>query len=226
MPTLLLALQILCVGDSLTQGVPEVGLNTYCDQSAHTTTNLGRTGWTIGDWLVAFDDEAVPALANQDAISILIGTNDVLQGRSSSSMFGDLESLVGMFFDNDVSDIVLSIPPHIQGDVESLFFSTSEANSRFDAYAFAIEGLWNNDARIHPGVDWRTLPLPYSTELGEPNVWLDTVHPWVTGHTIATPYMDAAFQTVPEPGAGLSVALGFVWLGFRQRNERARGGTQ
>ncbi len=217
---MILSLQVLCIGDSLTMWP-----DSYCDQSKHETVNLGQPGRTTSNWRNAFFNEVLPALQAQhfDVVSILLTTNNARDGVSAETTESDLGFIIYWLGRLDVDDVVLSIPPHVQTEGHLPWFgklSVAEINSHIDTYAPIIERLAATRPVARLGVDWRKLDLSY------PRDWADPVHLNASGLTVGSAAMDSAGgpvdASVPEPGRAGLLGLGLACRSARvQRTHRA-----
>lgn len=209
--TLLLGIQVLFVGDSITVGTgadPGMG---YVDRIAAgnpewSVVNAGCGGSTTRDWTLpklpgapdscafrgAFEQLAEPH-EDADIVHILLGTNDATGFFESgpvpaSEWLGNVELLSSRFS----GDVVVSFPPPLPDPA-------SDAQARIDAYASLLAArALDGDAPFRLGADFSQLS----------RALLDGVHPANAGHAWMAEQLSPLL--VPEPATLTLVGLGLI----------------
>jgi len=224
MNTIAALLTILCIGDSITAWE-----DSYCDQSVHQTLNVGVDSTLTETWAdrAYFDEYAGTVLLaeNIDVVSILLSTNDASREKSAESVGMNMQLIIDYLKDYGVDNIVISLPPWFQDP-------TNYWSSLYNPYLVAsrpvILAVIDANPEVNLGVDWTELDLPF------PEMWEDRVHPNPAGHTVATPFMDAAFERyvlepIPVPGLSITainsltiILLVIGYYGYLEKAKAAR----
>ncbi len=200
---LLLALNVLCIGDSLTN--PDDGvLPKYCTQAAHTVTNIAVGGTTAQGWNSSrADSDARPVLeaGGIDVVTILLGANDNGIGRSQAQFKADIEGIISQCKGWDATaDYMLLAPAY-----------TAVTPATIDLYAVAIEQICAADADVFCGFDTRTLPRSFFPDL---------IHPNTEGHALMRDGYN--YHVVPEPGLPILTAAALLSLAAIARSRASR----
>jgi lysophospholipase L1-like esterase len=219
--TLLLGLQVLFVGDSITAGQGADPGSGFVDLIAAanpdwTVHNAGCGGSTSVDWVVpqqpeapehcaftgAFEQLAEPYV-DADVVHILLGTNDATGFFEGVVLPDEYASNIETLALRFVGDVVVSLPPPFPDPDDS-------AQLFLDFYTEALISLaLSSDAPFRLGADFGLLD----------RALLDGVHPTNEGHA----WMAAELNTllVPEPGSVGMLLTGLCWLAARSRREPA-----
>lgn len=222
---LLVGLQMLFVGDSITAGGaadPGLGFVERVATSAPgwDVVNAGCAGATSRDWVLpqdpdlpehcaftgAFEELAAPH-AGADVVHILLGTND------STGFFeegvpvspGEYAQNIGLLAARFGGDVLVSIPVPFPD-------ATSGSQVLLDAYAVEIVAL-----AAAPGAPFR-LGADFS---GLDRARLDGVHPDNDGHAWMAGQLLPLL--VPEPASGSLLGLGLVVAGAARGRRIGRG---
>jgi lysophospholipase L1-like esterase len=218
--TLLLGIQVLFVGDSITAGVaadPGLGFveRIAADHSEWEVINAGCPGASSLDWTLpkppdapdhcafrgAFELLAEPYV-DAEVVHILLGTNDSTGFFESEPVGPDeyasnIETLALRF----AGDVFVSIPPPFP-DPDDI------AQARLDLYALELILLAASpNAPFRLGADFSLLD----------RAALDGVHPTNDGHAWMADQLNALL--VPEPGTVGMLLVGLCWLAVRSRRE-------
>ncbi|MBW2267093.1 MAG: SGNH/GDSL hydrolase family protein [Deltaproteobacteria bacterium] len=224
--TLLVGIQVLFVGDSITagtgadpgQGFVDLMASANPDRSVH---NAGCGGSTTRDWVLpklpgapehcafggAFEQLAAPHV-DADLVHILLGTNDSTGFFEPGSVGPDeyasnIEALAVRF----TGDVVVSIPTPFP-DPDDI------VQSRLDLFALELISLSESaDAPFRLGADFSRMD----------RAMLDGVHPTNEGHAWMAAQLSSVL--VPEPASAMLLLMGLLALSARRPRARAmRGG--
>lgn len=199
---LLLAIQVLAIGDSITQDNTAYGITSFpafvtcCD-----VYNAARNGTTTEDWLqqiVPWTEDGL--LSSPDFVAIELGSANAIWELGPDDFEQDMHDIVDYLIAEGVEGIVLSIPPYV---LESIPV-TLVWNDIIDELAIRIQNVVDAYPQVRLGVDLRQLDLTY----------FDDVHPDTASHQfVIAPAYDEAWL-VPEPGVMLQLVAGAGVIGL------------
>jgi lysophospholipase L1-like esterase len=216
--SLLLALNVLCIGDSNTEFGPS-----YCDISIHDTTNIGQSATTTQTWArrTLYDTYTSGVeIETFDVVSFLLGGNDTNIDRDPAIVASNLNTTIEWLIDDGAQRIAIALPAHW---ADSGFWSPEELalkNDLLDAYALEFQAIADARPGVYISTDWRELGLLY------PDHYTDFVHYNATGHTIAAESVDIDLALigelpvvpVPEPSQSLLIVVGVLTLALMKRH--------
>ena len=218
--TLLLGIQVLFVGDSITVGTGADPGQGYVDLLASANPewdviNAGCGGATTRDWVLPKPPDAPESCAfrgafellaepyvDAEVVHILLGTNDSTGFFESEPVGPDeyasnIETLALRF----AGDVFVSIPLPFP-DPDDI------AQARLDLYALELIELAESlNAPFRLGADFSLLD----------RALLDGVHPTNDGHAWMADQLNGLL--VPEPGTVGMLLIGLCWLAVRSRRE-------
>lgn len=210
---LILALSVICIGDSMTHG--NVVATNYCDTSTHETLNTSISATTALGW-GGLDREYWEAHGSFQVAHILLGSNDAAWRFPTEDVLAALLRIVDRV---DADIVVISLEPL------SLGGNAINRNPDLTRYNLAIPELWAIEG-IYEGIDWNALPGIQTDEYYRYQETPNGLHPNAATHALARPLTDAAIQkawddftAVPEPSSALLVATALVTLGVVRRRE-------
>jgi lysophospholipase L1-like esterase len=165
------------------------------DETLNGGSEEGHTAPSIASTLTTY---------HPNVVLLMIGTNDILQGRDPATSAGTLDSLVGAIFANDagVHLLLASITP----------LSDANADARAVAYNSAIPAIITKYKGMSDNITFVDMhaALNTTTDLS------DGIHPTAAGfQKMADAWYAAA--TVPEPTSMSLLAVASVGLMARRR---------
>lgn len=174
-------LDVIFFGDSLTLGYGVAKQNSwvYKITQEHTLLSLNKAcnGDTTTSMLTRYSNDVL--MHSPSKIFFMGGTNDLLLGRSVSSIITNIELMVKDSL-NINSEVILGIPPKIIGEMANKLFSPSQL------YSYAEKELPHlKDALIKLGNKYKICSIDfYNLTLSKDNIYLDGIHLNSLGHEL------------------------------------------
>lgn len=174
-------LDIIYIGDSLTFGYGVVKEKSWAYNLTHSLSfsslNKASNGDTTTSMLARYYKDVLVYLPSR--IFIMAGTNDLLLGRSVTSIIENIEIMIKDGLDIN-SKITLGIPPRIIGDMANALFSPSHL------YTYAENNLLILKDELIKICNKYKIPYInfYDLTLNKNDIYLDGIHLTSFGHEL------------------------------------------